>query len=74
MEPINCTTRNCSTSCNKWQSKMLLYQNLDHITSLLKISLEEMFQRMYKHNFGESETVVSDSILKNVSETSTHHC
>ena len=29
-----------------------------------------MFQRMYKQDFSESETVVSDSILKNVSEIS----
>ena len=33
--------------------------------SVKDISLEEMFQRMYKQGFSESETVVSDSILKN---------
>ena len=29
-----------------------------------------MFQRMYKQDFSESETVISDSILKNLSEIS----
>ena len=38
--------------------------------SVKDISLEEMFQRMYKQDFSESETVVSDSILKNISEIS----
>ena len=34
--------------------------------SVKDISLEEMFQRMYKQNFSESEIVVSNSILKNI--------
>ena len=38
--------------------------------SVKDISLEEMFQWMYKQDFSESETVVSDSILKNDSEIS----
>ena len=44
-----------------------------HLTlenSVKDISLEEMFKRMYKQDFSESETVASDSILKNVSEIS----
>ena len=45
---------------------MLLHQNMDHITLLLK----EMLQRMYKQDFSDSETVLSDSVLKDISEIS----
>ena len=35
--PLNCTSEDCSTSCNKVAVKdVALHQNLDHITSLLK--------------------------------------
>ena len=41
------------------------------VENLVKnISLEEMFQRMYKQDFSESETLISDRILKNLSEIS----
>ena len=38
--------------------------------SVKDISLEEIFQRMYKQGFSESETVIAYSILKNFSEVS----
>ena len=71
--PINCTTKDCSTSCNRVAVKDVASSKLGshHFTveeSVKDISLEEMFQRMYKQDFTESETVVSDSILKNLSE------
>ena len=73
--PINCTVKNCSTSCNRVAVKDVASSKLGshHFTledSAKDISLEKMFQRMYKQDFSESETVVSDSILKNVSEIS----
>ena len=73
--PMNCTTKDCSTSCNRVAVKDVASSKLGshHFTledSAKDISLEKMFQRMYKQDFSESETVVSDSILKNVSEIS----
>ena len=73
--PINCTTKNCSTSCNRVAVKDVPSSKLGshHLTaedSVKDISLEEMFQRMYKQDFSESETAVSDSVLQNISEIS----
>ena len=73
--PINCTVKNCSTSCNRVAVKDVASSKLGshHFTledSAKDISLEKMFQRMYKQDFSESETVVSDSILENLSEIS----
>ena len=73
--PINCTTKDCSTSCNRVAVKDVASSKLGshHFTveeSVKDISLEEMFQRMYKKDFSESETVVLDSILKNLSDIS----
>ena len=72
---INCTTKDCSTSCNRVAVKDVASSKLgpNHFNvqeSVKDISLEEMFQRMYKQDFSELETVVSDSILKNLSEIS----
>ena len=69
--PINCRAKNCSTSCNRVAVKDVASLKLGahHFTvedSVKDISLEEMFQRMYKQNFSESEMVVSNSILKNI--------
>ena len=69
--PINCRAKNCSTSCNRVAVKDVASLKLGahHFTvedSVKDISLEEMFQRMYKQNFSESEIVVSNSILKNI--------
>ena len=68
--PINCTAKNCSTSCNRVAVKDVASSKLGshHFTledSVKYISLEEIFQRMYKQDFSRS-----DSILKNVSEIS----
>ena len=73
--PTNSTTRDCSTSCNRVAVKdvapsKLGSHDLTVEDSVKDISLEEMFQRMYKQNFSESKTVVSDSILKKLSEIS----
>ena len=73
--PINCTTKDCSTSCNRVAVKDVASSKLGshHFTveeSVKDISLEEMFQRMYKKDFSESETVVLDSMLKNLSDIS----
>ena len=73
--PINCTVKNCSTSCNRVAVKDVASSKLGshHFPvedSVKDISLKEMFQRMYKQDFSESETVVSDSILENLSEIS----
>ena len=73
--PINCRVKNCSTSCNRVAVKVVASSKLGshHFPvedSVKDISLKEMFQRMYKQDFSESDTVVSDSILKNVSEIS----
>ena len=73
--PINCVTKDCSTSCNRVAVKDVASSKLGshHFTvqeSVKDISLEEMFQRIYKQDFSESETVVSDSILKNLNEIS----
>ena len=63
MGPINCTGKNCSTSCNRVAVKEVasLKVGSHHLTvedSVKDISLEETFQRIYKQDFSESETVV----------------
>ena len=60
--PISCTAKNCSTSCDRVAIKDVASSKLGshHFTvedSVKDISLEEMFQRMYKQDFSESETV-----------------
>ena len=75
VRPINCAAKNCPTSCNRVAVKYLASSKLGshHFTvedSVKDINLEGMFQRMYKQDFSESEIMVSDSILKNVSEIS----
>ena len=75
MGPINFTTKNCPTNCNGVAVKDVASSKLrSHqftVENLVKdISWEEMLQKMYKQDFSESETVVSDSILKNLSEIS----
>ena len=71
----NCATKDCSTIGNRVPvknvaSSKLGSHNFTVQDSVEDISLEEMFQRMYKQDFSESETVVLDSILKNATEIS----
>ena len=75
VEPMKCTTKDYSTSCNRVEvkgvaSSKLGPHNFTVEDSVKDISLKEMFQRMYKQDFSESETVVSHSKLKNLSKIS----
>ena len=73
--PMKCTTKDYSTSCNRVAvkgvaSSKLGPHNFTFEDSVKDTSLKEMFHRMYKQDFSESETLVSHSKLKNLNKIS----
>ena len=66
--PINCTTEEITMSCNCVAVKDVLSKLASHHfameNSVNDISLEEMFQAMYQHDFNEPELTGASTILK----------
>ena len=64
--PINCISKRITRSCNPVAvtSSKLASHHLGINKSVKDVSLEEMFQAMYQHDFSESELVGTGTMLK----------
>ena len=73
--PINCKSKRIATSCNRVavrdvaSSKLASHHHFAMEKSVKDVSLEEIFQAMYRHEFNESE-LVGTSTMFNCGEAS----
>ena len=69
VRPINCISKGIATSCNRVavrdvSSSKLASHHFAMEKSVKDVSLEEIFQAMYRHDFNEPELVGTSTMLK----------